>query len=160
LKWPNDIYLAQRKLGGILCESAAYSMQSGNFPCVVVGIGLNINTEPAQFPLELQRKVISLYELQKKKYDLESVMMKISRELIRFADKPEQMHEETLAEWRLRDYLLGRRICWCGVEGQKTEGFGAGLLSDGRYGMRTEDGAVIPILGGELSLLTKDRDEC
>jgi BirA family biotin operon repressor/biotin-[acetyl-CoA-carboxylase] ligase len=39
LKWPNDLMLAKKKLGGILCET----VQQPQDICVVVGIGLNVN---------------------------------------------------------------------------------------------------------------------
>jgi BirA family biotin operon repressor/biotin-[acetyl-CoA-carboxylase] ligase len=42
LKWPNDLLAADAKLAGILAEA------SGD--AVVVGIGLNVSTEPAEFP--------------------------------------------------------------------------------------------------------------
>ena len=38
IKWPNDIYLAGRKLGGILVEAA-----TGEQGSIIIGIGLNIN---------------------------------------------------------------------------------------------------------------------
>lgn len=40
IKWPNDIYLADKKIGGILIES---NFQSGKWSFSIVGIGLNIN---------------------------------------------------------------------------------------------------------------------
>jgi BirA family biotin operon repressor/biotin-[acetyl-CoA-carboxylase] ligase len=40
IKWPNDIYLDGKKLGGILIES---NFQSGQWAFSIVGIGLNIN---------------------------------------------------------------------------------------------------------------------
>jgi BirA family biotin operon repressor/biotin-[acetyl-CoA-carboxylase] ligase len=39
LKWPNDVLVDQRKLGGILIELRA---ESGGPACVVIGIGLNV----------------------------------------------------------------------------------------------------------------------
>jgi BirA family biotin operon repressor/biotin-[acetyl-CoA-carboxylase] ligase len=42
LKWPNDLLAADAKLAGILAEAAG--------DAVVVGIGLNVSTEPAEFP--------------------------------------------------------------------------------------------------------------
>jgi BirA family biotin operon repressor/biotin-[acetyl-CoA-carboxylase] ligase len=38
LKWPNDLWLGQRKLGGILVETASW----GNQRYVVIGVGLNV----------------------------------------------------------------------------------------------------------------------
>ena len=40
IKWPNDIYVDEHKLGGILIES---NFQSGKWAFSIVGIGLNIN---------------------------------------------------------------------------------------------------------------------
>ena len=40
IKWPNDIYLAGKKLGGVLIEN---NFQSGRWAFSIVGIGLNIN---------------------------------------------------------------------------------------------------------------------
>ncbi len=42
LKWPNDLLAADAKLAGILAEAAG--------DAVVVGIGLNVSTEPGEFP--------------------------------------------------------------------------------------------------------------
>jgi BirA family transcriptional regulator, biotin operon repressor / biotin---[acetyl-CoA-carboxylase] ligase len=42
LKWPNDVLAGAAKLGGILTEAAA--------DAVVVGIGLNVSTEPDELP--------------------------------------------------------------------------------------------------------------
>ncbi len=50
LKWPNDILAEGRKLGGILIESRLVD----NAPVVVLGIGLNVNEQAADFPEELR----------------------------------------------------------------------------------------------------------
>lgn len=55
LKWPNDIMVDHRKLGGILAESR----NVGGKSAVVLGIGLNVNEEPADFPHELQSVAVS-----------------------------------------------------------------------------------------------------
>ena len=45
IKWPNDIYVGGRKLGGLLGE---FSIRSGMLDYVVIGIGLNVNWAPEQ----------------------------------------------------------------------------------------------------------------
>lgn len=45
IKWPNDIYYQDKKLGGILIETATHSTQPTH---VVVGIGLNANITKAE----------------------------------------------------------------------------------------------------------------
>jgi BirA family biotin operon repressor/biotin-[acetyl-CoA-carboxylase] ligase len=42
LKWPNDLWLHQRKLGGILVETASVGQGAEGRRLVVIGIGINI----------------------------------------------------------------------------------------------------------------------
>ncbi|WP_342131155.1 biotin--[acetyl-CoA-carboxylase] ligase [Hydrogenophaga sp. OTU3427] len=44
LKWPNDLWWAGRKLGGILVETANPGANQGAGRCAVVGVGLNLAT--------------------------------------------------------------------------------------------------------------------
>jgi BirA family biotin operon repressor/biotin-[acetyl-CoA-carboxylase] ligase len=44
LKWPNDLWFEDRKLGGILVEAASMGGRSQ----VVVGVGLNIRPQPSE----------------------------------------------------------------------------------------------------------------
>ena len=55
LKWPNDLLVRGRKLGGILTEMHA---EPGQIRFVIVGIGLNVNQE--KFPGELANLATSL----------------------------------------------------------------------------------------------------
>ena len=45
LKWPNDVLLDQRKLAGILLDSAA--TPAGGLDWLVIGIGMNLAAAPA-----------------------------------------------------------------------------------------------------------------
>ena len=51
IKWPNDILIDGRKVGGILTE-----IEGREGSCPIVGIGLNLNTEMADFPSDLHEK--------------------------------------------------------------------------------------------------------
>ncbi len=50
LKWPNDIMVSGRKLGGILLENT----RTGPEKMVVAGLGLNLGTSRSDFPSHLQ----------------------------------------------------------------------------------------------------------
>jgi BirA family biotin operon repressor/biotin-[acetyl-CoA-carboxylase] ligase len=82
LKWPNDLYVARRKLAGILAEGIGDS--------VVLGYGINIST--ASFPPDLGDRATSL-----------------ETELGRVVDRP-RVFAETLAALASRygDLLAGR----------------------------------------------------
>jgi len=57
LRWPNDVVLDGRKLGGILGESAF----SGNVPdYAILGTGLNLDHAEGDFPAELRPSAISI----------------------------------------------------------------------------------------------------
>jgi len=45
IKWPNDLYVGERKLAGILTE---FSLQSEGIEYGVLGLGLNVNWEPGE----------------------------------------------------------------------------------------------------------------
>ncbi len=45
IKWPNDIFVANKKLGGILTE---FTLSQGEIDHVVLGLGLNVNWSPDQ----------------------------------------------------------------------------------------------------------------
>ncbi len=56
LHWPNDVFVAGRKLAGILIEVLADGRH-------VIGIGLNSNNSQADAPVELQSTVVTLRDL-------------------------------------------------------------------------------------------------
>ena len=57
IKWPNDLFVADRKVGGILLEVAG---EQDEVDWVVVGIGVNVNTEYSELPVALRRTATSL----------------------------------------------------------------------------------------------------
>ena len=56
LKWPNDIMLRRKKIGGVLIESKLMKETLS----VVVGIGININESVQDIPINLQNRATSL----------------------------------------------------------------------------------------------------
>lgn len=57
LKWPNDLLLHNKKVGGLLCERIG---AVGTTPLFVIGIGLNANGSPSTFPAEFRNQATSL----------------------------------------------------------------------------------------------------
>jgi BirA family biotin operon repressor/biotin-[acetyl-CoA-carboxylase] ligase len=76
IKWPNDIYFEDRKLGGILIEN---SLQGLVIEQCVAGIGLNINQE--NFPRELPNP-ISIKNITGKNSDLHLLFQSLYQSLI------------------------------------------------------------------------------
>jgi len=57
VKWPNDLLIAERKVGGILCESGT-GAQSGPFQ--VIGMGLNVNGDRSDLPADFQETATTI----------------------------------------------------------------------------------------------------
>ena len=70
VKWPNDVYCAGRKLGGILIESP--SAARGR---IVVGIGMNINNSLTDAPQEIQAAAVSLIDYLQRPLDMTGVLL-------------------------------------------------------------------------------------
>lgn len=66
LKWPNDLICEKKKLGGILCES---NFLGNRVNYVIVGIGMNLDHEPDDFPEEIRFFVSSLKIMTKRSAD-------------------------------------------------------------------------------------------
>lgn len=71
IKWPNDIYYGQKKLGGILIENV---LAGQTIKHAVIGIGININQE--SFPAHLPNPV-SLLQILQKKSAIKEVLLQI-----------------------------------------------------------------------------------
>ena len=71
LKWPNDVVWQGKKLGGILVESV-FTGAEADF--VILGIGLNLNHEAPDFPLDIRAIATSLRIILKKPVPLESLL--------------------------------------------------------------------------------------
>ena len=71
IKWPNDIYYGENKLGGMLIENM---IQSGQIKNSIAGIGLNINQE--KFP-DWVPNAVSLKQILRTDYDLKTLLSEI-----------------------------------------------------------------------------------
>ena len=76
LKWPNDIMLNEKKMGGILIESK----QIRNGLGVVVGVGLNINENAQDIPHTLRNNAISLTMFSRQTHSREQILSAILNE--------------------------------------------------------------------------------
>lgn len=152
LKWPNDLYCNDKKLGGILTEAAPYSHATGGVPFVAVGIGLNVNTRSELFPASLQDLATSLYCVTGREYDIDMVLHSLMLGLLAEVSLLRENRAQVLAHWRNRDFLLGRKLSWQDPNGKTIQGTGNGLLSDGRYRLTTTGGDDYAVLAGDISL--------
>ncbi len=70
IKWPNDIYIGEKKIGGILIEN---TLRDTNLQSSIIGIGININ----QIVFHTTDKSTSLALLANNQFDLKEIMDKL-----------------------------------------------------------------------------------
>lgn len=137
IKWPNDVWIAGRKVAGILVEGRP---QEG---WAVLGIGLNVTTTADQMPAELRDNATSLEIAAKRSPSREAMLEALLATLeARLADPAEPV----LAAWGDRDALHGRPVRWDGGEGT-----GAGVDRSGALLVDTDAGRVA-LDAGEVHL--------
>lgn len=78
LKWPNDVLVNGLKIAGILSEAA---LTSRSVEYVIIGIGLNVNSEKTDFPPELQDSITSIFLNSGVRQDLEETARLFLREM-------------------------------------------------------------------------------
>ena len=152
LKWPNDLYLQGRKLGGILAQTGPYSPASSANTFVILGIGINVNTRRETFAPELRNTVTSLYDVKPELYVTESLLNAIHSQLCALLPVLRDDVAAVVNAWRSRDYLLGRKISWQDARGRTMVGRGAGISSEGSYLLQDAEGTQHVILAGEVRI--------
>lgn len=146
IKWPNDILIKGKKVGGILIESA---IQGERVDYAIIGIGLNINLDPSFFP-QISPFATSLSKELGQEISYLSVVKSLLEELERLYLRLKR-GEDIYAEWRGRLEILGKRVKVIG-EGLEEEGVVEEIEKDGTLLLRRDDGSILQIPVGDISL--------
>jgi BirA family transcriptional regulator, biotin operon repressor / biotin---[acetyl-CoA-carboxylase] ligase len=143
IKWPNDILLQQKKIGGILTELNAET-DAVNF--AVVGIGLNVNNDKKS----LVSGATSLKEAKQESVDrvllLQEILRKIEKSYLLF-QKGET--RPILEAWRKNNTTLGRRVKVY-VKEEHVEGQALDIDKDGGLLVRKDTGVVEKVMAGDV----------
>jgi len=147
LKWPNDLLINGKKVGGILTEMHA---EPGQVRFVIVGIGLNVNQE--KFAGELGAIATSLrIETGKPQSRLE-LLVRLLRE---FENDYNQFLREGAASITkkfvaISSYAQGRRVrVTNGTE--SFAGTTAGLGPEGLLRVKRDDGEMVTVIAGDVT---------
>ena len=145
IKWVNDLYYKGKKVCGILTE-AGTDLESGQLEWLVVGIGLNLITSPADWPEELARTAGSLYPGGPAPVSRAVLAGAIARELLSLCPA-----FDCLDEYRARCFVPGHWITVC--TGAETYAAKALSIDDaGRLVVEREGGRQISLQHGEVSI--------
>jgi BirA family transcriptional regulator, biotin operon repressor / biotin---[acetyl-CoA-carboxylase] ligase len=145
VKWPNDVWVDERKIAGVLVEARP------DDGWAVIGVGLNVTIAPEEFPPELRETAASLLPTEAEGGLAAGGAPGIRRAL--------EALNETLAHWtaasgdrvlaafRARDALCGRRVSWDGGDGLAEE-----IDERGHLVVQKADGERLTLGAGEVHL--------
>jgi BirA family transcriptional regulator, biotin operon repressor / biotin---[acetyl-CoA-carboxylase] ligase len=149
IKWPNDILIKRRKVCGILIESDARPAQSGKAMYVNIGIGINVNLQPAGYK-EIESTATSL--------SLETGLMiprlALVRALIVEMDKlyREFIKGNSLFDaWRKRLVTIGRQVKVVAPDAVFA-GIAESVARDGSLLVRCPNGELRRVVAGDVTL--------
>ncbi len=140
LKWPNDLWFQDRKLGGILVEAASMGGRSQ----VVVGVGLNIRSRPADGLSTAPAALTELLADVTAPACLAQVAAPLIQTLLTFE---REGFAPLRARFEARDVLKGRRVHTS--DGQQGEALGVSAV--GALRLKTDEG-VQEIHSAEISV--------
>jgi BirA family biotin operon repressor/biotin-[acetyl-CoA-carboxylase] ligase len=147
VKWPNDLMLNDKKLGGTLTEMHA---EPTLVRFVIVGIGLNVNQE--NFPAELSGTATSLRAETGKAQSRLELLARLLREFEtdynRFLREGSRSITERFAQ--VSSYAHGKKVRVSNGN-ESYAGVTAGLLPEGLLQVQREDGALVTVFAGDVA---------
>lgn len=150
VKWPNDIFIGGKKVGGILTESFLSTL-SVSGPFAVVGIGLNINSEHTDFPMEIQKTATSVLLETGKVHDIPEIFQVIREELLHEIKLLEMNHfDSILRRWKEKDALRDKVVRWVTSKGKVVCGRSEGPNEEGRLIVQDAEGQRHEIISGDV----------
>ncbi len=147
IKWPNDVLINGKKVGGILVETqfsgekVAYS---------IVGIGINVSLHPAEYP-ELQHPATSLGTELGEAVSRPELLRYLFNEFERLY-RSLSLADSIVEEWRGRLAMLGRNVR-VGMGDRLLEGIAESIARDGSLMLRLPDGSCSRIVAGDVTLI-------
>jgi BirA family transcriptional regulator, biotin operon repressor / biotin---[acetyl-CoA-carboxylase] ligase len=142
VKWPNDVWIEERKVAGVLIEARPPEW-------AVIGVGINLEVAEDEFPADLRWPATSIGH----GATPGAARAALDSALGRWVEAPAP---EVLAEFAGRDALRGREVAWEGA-GDRAAGSGvaAGIDGDGNLLVETGAGEPVALGSGEVSLVLR-----
>lgn len=150
IKWPNDIIVGDRKLGGILTEIKA---DIDRITYAVVGIGINVNLTPADMPDEIKAIATSVIEQTGEPCSRTELAAEVIREFGKWygllMTKGKQV---VIDEWLSLSSTIGKHVL-VSAGNVLLEGSAEGIDDEGLLILKLADGTHRKISAGDVTIL-------
>lgn len=152
VKWPNDLYCNGRKFAGMLAEAR---MDAEGLNTLLFGFGLNVNSNPGDYPEELRQTATSLLASSGKELPLNQVAV-LCVEAIRKAyetciQDTDAAAKALLKAWAPLDSLAGQTVRASGNE-SPLEGIARGIDATGGLCIEDSEGKTHLVHAGDVTL--------
>ncbi|NMB78120.1 MAG: biotin--[acetyl-CoA-carboxylase] ligase [Methanomicrobiales archaeon] len=108
IKWPNDIFIGKKKIGGLLLEMSA---EADNVHYCLLGVGIDVNNPVKDFAADLQRDITSISAEVGHDVDRASFLARILKEFEnRFQLVESGEYEAITQEWKSLSATLENRV--------------------------------------------------
>ena len=147
IKWPNDILVGGKKVAGILTELSA---ELDYVKYVILGIGVDVNLNPGEFPPELRRVATSLKAEAGRAWSRPELAVRILRELDHdYSEVVAGRFAAVANEWEKHGTTIGHEVV-IGIGDREVRGRAESLDDDGALLLRTDHGHLERIVSGDL----------
>ncbi|CQR46672.1 Bifunctional ligase/repressor BirA [Paraliobacillus sp. PM-2] len=147
IKWPNDLFINDKKIAGILTEMQA---EQDQIHYLVIGIGINVNQTTQQFDTAIRQKATSLREAAAQSFSKRDLIQSI---LHAFEIQYEQYNETGFSEikkrWEKRGYKMNQHVTYQSGN-TRSEGIIRGIGQDGALLLQDKDGEVHSLYSAEI----------
>ena len=153
IKWPNDVQIYERKLGGILIEA---DWRDGQPSYALIGIGINVNFDPAPWANLIDRPATSLMielgDRQAREPVLAALLNAFERWYLRALS--DELHEV----WRGRLDTLGQSVTVTQSNGNQLHGVAVDVDREGALLLQVDNGRIVPLIAGEVTVRAQTTD--
>ncbi len=148
IKWPNDLYIGEKKIGGILTE---FNAEQGRVNFVVIGVGLNVNFDPSVYP-EIKDPSTSLRDVLGKDVPRSELLRSILKEIEDgYKSFGEGRASQLREEWNTYSLITGKPVIITSLDAVE-EGIAEAVDADGCLILRDSKGRRKRIFCGDVSL--------
>ena len=148
IKWINDIYLNNKKVGGILTE-ASTNFESGTIDYLILGIGLNFNKPKESFPKELETIASSLFSNNNGNINRNILCAEIVNNILSMI--PQIKSYDFISEYKKRSIILNNEIVYISA-GVSSIGKAIDINNDGSLVVKHDDGSIKVLNSGEVTI--------
>lgn len=150
IKWPNDMLVDDKKVGGILSEM---KIEGEKIKAAVVGIGINVNMTEEDIPEEIKDIATSLRIYKGEEFSRALLTVEIIKEFDKWYQLLEKKNRKTIIDrWMQLSGTIGRQVKIV-LTDKEVIALAEAIDEEGRLIVKLPDGNYEKIYAGDVTLL-------